>query len=337
MVLEGVEFVQLDIDDVRFENGCIVSLFDKTLNREFVQRGKKMGVFSSYTDIEYCWDIRPVNYQKSRRNAKCTSFKIKLDGARASATAEFKFGASTIKCCYILTQNSEILEMNLTIDCHQKNNMMRVEFPVSVISDECSFNVPFGHIKRAATENNSVEKAQYEVSGQKFVDISNDKFGISIINDCKYGYRCKGSSIDIDLIRSPLGGPGTNVDQGLHTLKLAVYTHGGALSSNTYKYAYQVNNEPVMVNGIGELNSFAPFKCDNDNIILESVKIADDNSGAVLRLYNCTESVRKCTVSFDGYDVAGITDIMEDEVVAAEDLTQFRPFELKLVKIIKKQ
>ena len=77
MVLEGVEFVQLDIDDVRFENGCIVSLFDKTLNREFVQRGKKMGVFSSYTDIGDCWDIRPVNCQKSRRNAKCTSFKIR--------------------------------------------------------------------------------------------------------------------------------------------------------------------------------------------------------------------------------------------------------------------
>lgn len=321
---------------VQFENGCIVSLFDKTLNREFVQRGKKMGVFSSYTDIGDCWDISPINYQKSRRDAKCISFEINLDGACATAEAVFRLGASTIKCSYILMQNSEILEMNLTIDCHQKNKMMRVEFPVTVISDACSFNVPFGHIKRATTENNSVEKAQYEVSGQKFVDISDEKYGISIINDCKYGYRCKGSVIDIDLIRSPLGGPGTNVDQDVHTLKLAVYTHGGKLSFDTYKYAYQVNNEPVMVNGIGDLNSFAPFKCDNDNIILESVKISDDGNGAVLRLYNCTESVQKCTVSFDGYGVSGITDIMEDEAIAANDLLEFRPFELKLIKVIKK-
>lgn len=322
---------------VKFKDGCIVSLFDKTCNREFVQHGKKMGVFSSYTDIGDCWDIRPVNYQKSRRDAKCTSFETKLDGARTTATAEFKLGASTIKCSYILVQNSEILEMEVTIDCHQKNKMMRVEFPVTVISDECSFNVPFGHIKRATTENNSVEKAQYEVSGQKFVDISDDKYGISIINDCKYGYRCKGSSIDIDLIRSPLGGPGENVDQGIHTLKLAVYTHGGKLSSDTYKYAYQVNNEMVFVTGIGSLEVLAPFKCDNNDIILESVKISDDKTGAVLRLYNCSDRLQKCSVSFDGYEVSGITDIMEDEMIHINGMLEFRPFELKLIKVIKLQ
>lgn len=320
---------------VQFKDGCIVSLFDKVLNQEFVQNGKRMGVFSGYTDVGDCWDIHPVNYQKSRRNAKCTSFETNLDGARATAMSEFKLGASTIRCLYILTQNSELLEMELTIDCHQKRQMMRVEFPVTVVSDECSFNVPFGHIKRATTENNSVEKAQYEVSGQKFVDLSNDKYGISIINDCKYGYRCKGSVIDIDLIRSPFGGPGTNVDQGLHTLKLAIYTHSGELASDTYKYAYQVNNAPVAVNGIGGLENFAPFKCDNDNIILESVKTSDDDNGAVLRLYNCSESVQKCAVSFDGYEVSGITDIMEDEVNAVDELLHFRPFELKLIKIIR--
>lgn len=320
---------------VKFKDGCVVSLFDKELNREFVQCGKKMGAFSSYTDIGDCWDIRPINYQKSRRDAKCISFETNLDGACAIAVAVFKLGASTIKCRYSLTQNSEILKMNLTIDCHQKCKMMRVEFPVSVINDECSFNVPFGHIKRATTENNSVEKAQYEVSGQKFVDISDNKYGISIINDCKYGYRCKGSKLDIDLIRSPLRGPGTNVDQGVHTLKLAVYTHSGKLSSNTYKYAYQINNELVFVNGIGDLSNFAPFKCDNENIILESVKISDDNAGAVLRLYNCSDNAQKCTVTFEGYEVSGITDVMEGEISAIDDLLNFRPFELKLVKVIR--
>lgn len=318
---------------VQFKDGCIVSLFDKTLNREFVQNGKKMGVFSAYTDIGDCWDIHPIHYQKSRRDAKCTSFETNLDGACATAAAEFKLGASTIRCCYTLTQDSECLDMDLTIDCHQKCQMMRVEFPVSVVSDACSFNVPFGHIMRATTENNSVEKAQFEVSGQKFVDMSNDEYGISIINDCKYGYRCKGSVIDVNLIRSPLKGPGTNVDQGLHTLKLAVYTHSGKLSSDTYRYAYAVNNEPVIVNGDGDLDTFAPFKCDNENIVLESVKISDDKTGVVLRLYNCSDSVQKCSVCFDGYEISGITDIMEDEIIAVKDLPEFRPFELKLLKL----
>ena len=83
------------------------------------------------------------------------------------------------------------------------------------------------------------------------------------------------------------------------------------------------------------MENFAPFKCDNDNIILESVKIADDDNGAVLRLYNCSESVQKCAIGFDGYEVSGITDIMEDEVNAVGELLNFRPFELKLIKVIK--
>ena len=87
--------------------------------------------------------------------------------------------------------HSPALQIELTIDCHQKSRMLRIEFPTSIETDECSFNVPFGHIKRKTTENNSVEKAQYEVSGQKFVDLSCGEYGLSLVNDCKYGFRCK--------------------------------------------------------------------------------------------------------------------------------------------------
>lgn len=318
---------------VKFEDGCIVSLFDKTLNREFVGRGKKMGVFSVYKDIGDCWDIHPINYQKTKVDAKCTAFKTVDNRASVSAVADFKLGQSTITCTYTLTQGGEVLEADLVIDCHQKNSMMRVAFPISVVSDECNFNVPFGHISRATTENNSVEKAQFEVSGQKFVDISNEKLGLTLINDCKYGYRCKGSVIDVNLIRSPLGGPGHNVDQGIHTVKFALYAHEGKISADTYKYAYQINNEPICVNGVGDTGSMSAFHCDNENIILESLKISDDKKGSVLRLYNCTDTEQECRIAFDGYEIAGTTDILEDNVMPCEDKLTFRGFELKLVKI----
>lgn len=322
---------------VKFKDGCIISLFDKTLNYEFIKRGEKAGVFSDYTDIGDCWDIRPVNYKKTKRNAKCISFETLMNGAAASARAKFKLGRSTIEAEYIINQDSELLEIEIKIDCHQKKRMLRIEFPVNVISNECSFNVPFGHIKRATTENNSVEKAQYEVSGQKFVDMSNDKYGISIINDCKYGYRCKENIIDINLIRSPAGGPGSNVDQGEHTLKLALYTHKGRLNSDTYRYCYEINNELTVLSGTGSCDRFSPYKCNNKNIVLEAVKIADDNGSAVMRLYNCSENYEECSVNFDGYTVKGVTNIMEDEIIPFDGMLKFRPFELKLLKIAEKR
>lgn len=320
---------------VAFKDGCIVSLFDKDLGYEFVKKGEKMGVFSDYTDVGDCWDIRPVHYQKTRRNAVCISFEACTDGAIAVAKAKFELGRSVLEVCYILKQGSELLEIEIKIDCRQKKRMMRVAFPVNIESDVCSFNIPFGHLYRKTTENNSVEKAQYEVSGQKFVDISVARFGFSLLNDCKYGYRCKGHTIDVDLIRTPAGGLGTDVDRGVHTLKLAVYTHVGSLNQNTYRHSYEVNNELLLLSGTGRDDRFAPYVCDNENIVLEAVKIAEDNSGAVVRLYNCSENLEKCSVGFEDYQVAGITNIMEDACVPSGDVLEFRPFELKLLKIVK--
>lgn len=322
---------------VVFEDGCITSLFDKSLNREFVKLDCKMGVFSSYTDIGDCWDIRPVNYQKSRKNAEMLSFATYLDGARAVADVRFKLGGSVINSRYILTQDSEILEIQLKIDCHQKKSMMRVEFPVSIETDICSFNIPFGHLTRKTTESNSVEKAQYEVSGQKFVDMSNREYGLSLINDCKYGYRCKNGVIDLNLIRSPLGGPGSNVDQGEHTVNLAIYTHAGALDKETYRHAYALNNEPSVIRGSGSDDAFSPFSCDNENIVLEAVKIGESGDTAVFHLYNCSESGQKCKLSFAGYDIAAVTNVMEDEDKPTSAEQEFRPFELKLIKIKKSE
>lgn len=320
---------------VTFSDGCITSLFNKALNREFVRPGTKMGVFSSYIDIGDCWDIRPYNYQKTKKDAKCTAFRTFTDGARAVAEADFRLGDSTIQNRFVLTQGSELLEMEINIDCHQKSKMLRAAFPVNVQTDICKFNIQFGHLARKTTESNSVEKAQFEVSGQKFADMSSKDCGVTLINDCKYGYRCKNGVIDVDLIRSPKGGPGKNVDQGKHSVKLAIYTHNGALDTESYRYAYAVNNAIETVYGEGNNDVFAPYRCDNENIVLEAVKIAEEKDCAILHLYNCTESGQKCKIAFEGYEVKSITNVMEDEDAPVSDTLEFRAFELKLVRIKK--
>lgn len=334
-VAVGKDYIENDKLQVTFKNGVIIELFDKATGINIIPTGKEMGLFTHYRDCGDCWDIRPVNYHSTRKAAKFLGWEILTDGAKAIANVKFSIGNSSIDCQYCLIQGSSSLDISISIDCHQESGMIRCEFPVDIISDECKFNTQFGHVIRKTTENNSIEKAQYEVSGQKFVDISNADYGVSLINDCKYGYRCKGNVIDINLVRSPMGGPGHDVDQGINTLKLAVLPHIGALSSDTYSEAYYINNPPIIIGGNTSTDSIQLFNCDNDNIILEAVKVSDDGRGVILHVYNSSESKQTAHISYSNYRLEGLTNVMEDSLTEVNEGLQLSPFQLVMLKFVK--
>lgn len=96
------------------------------------------------------------------------------------------------------------------------------------------------------------------------------------MNDCKYGFRCKNGVIDVNLIRSPSGGPGHNVDQGVHHIKLALLPHEGGLSRETYALAYQLNNPIYETAGDAASGPASCYASSNTNIVLESVQLSRD-------------------------------------------------------------
>ena len=70
------------------------------------------------------------------------------------------------------------------------------------------------------------EIAQYEVCGYKFGDISDENYGVALLNDCKYGYAAKGNLLSLSLLKSSKG-PNTHADMGLHTFTYSLYPHIG--------------------------------------------------------------------------------------------------------------
>ena len=333
---------------VTFTDGLITSLFDKTLQKEFVADGGKMALVSQYTDVGDCWDIRPEEYYDTKRDAVCTYFDTWELDAVAYAVAVYELNGTIITQEFSLTDGESLLKVDMEINCRQEDAMLRIAFPTSIETDECNFNIQFGHIARKTTENDSVEKAQYEVSGQKFVDMSEADFGLSFINDCKYGYRCKGGVIDLDLIRSPKGGPGTKVDQGEHTLTYALYTHAGPLGIDTYKEAYLLNN-PLLLAGegnssgtvntdgfVGGLRLAELYANENQNIVLETLKIPEDGNGLIARFYNAGAEKQETKAELMGYRAAEVMDIMENKISDKTDGSlSLRGFELINIRYVK--
>jgi len=217
--------------------------------------------------------------------------------------------------------------------------MLRVGFQLHM-GKEASFNIPYGHVKRATTENNSIETAQYEVSGQKFVDLTDGDFGVSLLNDCKYGFRCKNGTLDIDLLRSPAGGPGKDVDFGEHSLEYALYPHEGPLGADTYREAYFLNNPILRTQDAGQTEIGAaaesvPFmSSSNENIVIETVKIPEDGDGLLLRVYNSSDAPQSGEVRVAGHRAIAFMGVMEEATAPASGMIELRGFELKIIRFV---
>ncbi len=101
--------IENDIIKVRFDDGLIVSLYDKRLKREFVPEGKPMNLFSQYRDAGDAWDIRPVNYHDDRKKAMLASFSTFAEGALAYADIEFMLKGVLVKERVSLIDGSPLL------------------------------------------------------------------------------------------------------------------------------------------------------------------------------------------------------------------------------------
>lgn len=327
-ITAGENTLENDFVKITFTDGAITSYYDKKLRRDFVKNGGKMGVYSMYDDHGDCWDIKPWKYSSTKKDAVCLRFETGVKNGCAFAEGVYSVGNTVIRQTASLSALSPALKLDLSIDSHMQKSMLRLAFETSVEAEEAKFNIQFGHISRRTTENNPSEEAQFEVSAQKFVDISDEKAGISLINDCKYGYRCKHGVIDVDLIRSPEGGPGEDVDHGEFTVQLELLPHEGSLGQETYKQAYILNNPSLPVNGAADKNLLPLFKSSNENIVAEMVKCPDDGNGAVIRLYNASEKEQSAVITFGGKTPSEVVNILENHISEAPETITLKPFEL---------
>lgn len=165
------------------------------------------------------------------------------------------------------------------INWNARNKFLKVEFPVNVRNEFASYETQFGITKRPTHYNTSWDVAKFEVCNHKFADYSDFSKGISIINDCKYGFSTHGNLMRLSLLRSSKA-PDANADMGSHTIRYAIYPHKGGLSTSTVKEAHTFNyiyQYEVPKKFAGEINEFITIEGD-ENVILSNIKRGEDDS-----------------------------------------------------------
>ena len=324
-------------------NGHFTSIFDKAYDREILRSGKTGNQLRLYEDkpVYYDnWDIDMYYTEKSWPVDELVSSRWTEDGpVRATLELTWKCSRSTITQKIHFYADTRRIDFETVADWKEHQHLLKAEFPVDIHSDEATFDVQFGNVTRKVHTNTSWDKARFESCGQKWMDLSEGHYGVSVLNDCKYGHSVRDGVIGLTLIKCGVE-PNPNADVEVHHFTYALYPHGETWKQGgTVAEAYKLNQSAYTVSAgtAGREYSFASVN--RDNVILETVKQAESGEGTVLRMYECENSRTKVTLSVpETFTKAYSTNLLEEieeELPIVEGKVSFtiKPFEIKTILV----
>ena len=324
-------------------DGYIASLIDLASGRELRKAGgAPLNALLFGEDIPLSYDNWDVERDAVEKCQPIHGFKgrtLITDGAvEIRLRSEYDVGEGTTlvqdMVCYA---DSPRIDFHTLVDWKSHHRLLKAGFDLDIETSRARCEIQYGSSERPTTENNSLEIAKFEVTNRNFTDVSETRFGMAVLNDCKYGISLAGCNLRLSLHR---GGdhPVVTGDDGVHEMTYSLLPHAGGFSAESVvRPAYELNIPVVAVRGKAET---APFACVSaPNVIVESVKPAEDGTDAfVLRLYECEGAKTNADVQVN-VPVSGavLTNLLEDEkeVLSPVDgrlSLSFRPFEIKTVK-----
>ena len=352
---------------VQLKGGLITSLYDKSAKREIIPRGQKANQYVIFDDKPLywqAWDVE-VYHLDTRKELPHGETKIHEEKAhRVSVVTETKISdKSLIETVISLTAavdgEQSYVEVASKVVWNETMKFLKVEIPVDVRSTEASYETQFGVVKRPTHYNTSWDMAKFEVCCHKFADLSENGYGVSVLNDSKYGFATSGSLMRLSLLRSPKA-PDANADMGTHHIRWAILPHQGSLGHTTVRKAFEFNSPLKLVSAASDAIRTALFNAppvqltagSSPALVLDTIKRGEDdedvsrgelptNKGqsVILRIYDSLGGRARGTVATT-WDVQKVskTNLLEDELeeVVIKDgkfAVDLRPFEVATYKL----
>lgn len=328
------------------QQGMFTSIYDKENDREIVQPGERANLLRMYEDkpIYYDnWDIDIFYTEKFWDVDNVEHMEWTETGAvRAVLEIARKASQSTILQKIIFYADSRRIDFVTHVDWKEHQTLLKVHFPVAVHTDEAAFDIQFGNLTRKTHQNTSWDVARFESCGQKWMDLSEGHYGVSMLNDCKYGHSVKDSNMALTLIKSGIE-PNPTSDQEEHEFTYAIYPHAeGWRAAGTVAESYKLNQPLLVQTQAAEKEAYSYASVAHANVIIETVKNAEDGDGTVIRMYESENAYTKTklTVNTD-FEKAYICNLLEEAeceaaVTGSEIAVVLKPYEVVTVKVCKK-
>ena len=345
---EAFEVVENGINtpyyNLRWNNvGQLTSIFDKENNREVLaknQRGNVLQMFEDKPMAHEAWDIDIFYQEKMREVTDLQSVEVVENGnLKAVVRFNYKYMNTTINQDMVVYKNDRRIDFVTNVDWREQKQLLKVAFPVDIRSTVATYDVQFGNVKRPTNWNTSWEMAKFESVAQQWVDLSQRDYGVSLLNNCKYGHDIKDNVIRLTLLKSATH-PDPVQDQGEQNFTYSLLPHkGDFVEADIVKSAYSLNQPLRAING--ELLENIPTKMFNFNdayVLVDAIKKAEDEDMVVLRFHEYAGSRAEVKINSD-YTIEGWmeTNLMEKPMEELRNESEINvtlnPYEIKTLMI----
>ena len=320
--------------------GEVTSFVLKASGREFA--AEPMNRFHLYKDVPRlfdAWDIDSNYKEQEITAAEDVKVSVLQAGSLRSVLKVTGRISNSSFIQYIrLDAGSKRLEFETVIDWKELHRLLKVAFPVCVFAENGINEMQFGYVERPTRRSRTYDKDRFEVCNHRYSALCDGAHGAAVLNDCKYGISMNENALELTLLRAAAA-PEMHADNREHHFTYAFTAWEGSFAdSDVVRQGYELNVKPVVANGT--VNAFSMFGVEKNNVILESVKLAEDGSGdLILRLYESKKAAVH-TALFTTLPVVqawSCTMLEEKETeLVVEDKSislDFRAFEIKTLRL----
>lgn len=273
------------------ENGTMASLYDREADRELL--GGAANVLEVYEDRPYqydAWELSPYYREKRYELNHCTEVELVEQGpVRIGLRFVYRYLSSTVRQTLYVYSNSRRLDFVTDIDWQEEHLLLKAAFPVNIVSQKAVYEIQFGTVERPTHTNTSWDAEKFETCAQRFADLSEGNYGVSLLSDCKYGYDIHDGVMRLSLLRSAVFP--NRQDRGFHHFTYSLYPHPGDYrEAGVFQEAYDLLSPvPALFSKVeGQQCGTFPCRlavCNTPGIFIETVKRAEDGDGWIIRAY----------------------------------------------------
>ena len=311
------QFFTLTLDKA----GRISRLYDKRFDRDVLLPhggGNRLIAFEDKPMDFDAWDIDAHYVEKFWDIDELSDLRVIERGPlRAGVELRRSWDGSTITQRILLHKDIARIDFQTSIMWHHHQVLLKAAFPLNIRATHARYECAFGWVERPTHRNTSWDAARFEVAGHRWADLSEADYGVSLLNDAKYGYDCLDSTLRLTLLKSGIY-PDPSADQGAHYFSYALLPHGaGWMVSDTVQAAYELNlpvSARLRRGSVGGLPATQSLVSTNSrHAVVDTVKPAEDGDGIVVRVYDCAGGRERTTLTFaTTIEAAESVNILED-------------------------
>jgi alpha-mannosidase len=308
------------------ETGDLTSVFDKIQQREILTgAGNQLQAFSDSGQYWDAWNIDPDYNTKPLPPSQLKSIQWQEYGEiHQRLRVVRQIGKSEFCQDYILEVGSPLLKITNTVNWQESQVLVKTAFPLNLQAEFATYEIPCGVIRRPINPQTTAEKAKWEVPVLHWADLTTDtetgKYGVSLLNDCKYGYDAKSNQLRLTLLKSSHW-PDPQADRGIHEFTYSLYPHLGSWeAAETVRRGYELNVPlQVLVNPVNQSSNL--YGCQSqsfldlsaDNLILMALKPSEDDSEKfIIRFYECHGETADFSLQSEVLSLGETVDLLEN-------------------------